>query len=141
MADLFKVIDGVFDKEVFATLTNKDLKGCAFNVQRLMSIQYPVQAANLNMMGINSADVVKSWHFQLENRFTRTPQWTKVGTAKERAAYQKTHKTVKMPERRLIVQYINHHGLDSGEFEYLKKINPEELVKEIKALDKAINSD
>lgn len=139
MADLFKVIDSVFNDGILETLSDKDLGACAYNIQRLMSIEYPIQAAKMNLNGTISANVVKSWHYMLKGRYTMTPSWTKTPTAKARLAYQKQHKQIKLPERKLIHQFMNHHKMDSKEMDFLFDTNPIDVIKEIKELNRAIN--
>lgn len=139
---LFQVLDAVFGTdEEMARISDKNLKACAFNVQRIMSIRYPTMANEMNFVGTNPSDIVKAWHHSIKHQYNATPPWSRVATARARKEYlSKRGKEVKMPDKKLVDQYMNFKDMDNKELEFLIKHNPKELIKEIKELDKALKS-
>jgi hypothetical protein len=55
-----------------------------FMVNRLSSINFPVQAAAFNHIKINPAQAVTFWQELLSKRYNRTPSWMYVKTKKEK---------------------------------------------------------
>jgi hypothetical protein len=84
-SDLFEFINGMFSKpEEFKKTKMHERGRHFFMVNRLSSINFPVQAAAFNHIKINPAQAVTFWQELLSKRYNRTPSWMYVKTKKEK---------------------------------------------------------
>ena len=59
-SEFFEILKSIFnDKQSFEDYSDLTLSRNSFMINRLMSIQYPLQANVLNILHINSADIVR----------------------------------------------------------------------------------
>lgn len=86
-SDLFDFINGMFTRPAeFKKIKMHERGKHFFMTNRLMSIQFPVQAAAFNHIKINPSQVVTFWQETLSRKYSRTPGWMYVKTRKEKEA-------------------------------------------------------
>ena len=84
--ELFEFIDSMFKKpDVFHKIKMHERSKHFFMLNRFCSIQFPVQASYFNHIKINPAQAVTFWQYLLSNKYSRTPSWMYVKTAKGKA--------------------------------------------------------
>lgn len=54
-----------------------------FMINRIMGIQYPLQANQFNKLKVDPSNVVDWWHDSLSHRFTKPPSWIFAKTIKK----------------------------------------------------------
>jgi hypothetical protein len=87
MSDLFTFINGMMAKpEEFRKTKMHERAKHFFMVNRLCSINFPVQASYFNHIRINPGQAVTFWQNLLGQRYNRTPNWMYVKTAKAKEA-------------------------------------------------------
>jgi hypothetical protein len=130
--DLFQFIDAIFKKKAEVLALSDYEKGKhAFMLNRLCSAQFPLQAAYLSQMGVNSARIVDYWINTLSKLYTSTPSffYTKTSTKKldEKKASSKNWKPTSS-DIELFCQYSNMTRRDARSyFEFF----PDDMKKEI----------
>lgn len=101
--DLFEVIGSIFvDKEKFNEYSNLTLERNSFMINRMMSIQYPLQANALNVINANAADVVKSWAIFIPQQY-KNPSF--IYTKGSKKAQEDKSKKAQMPKKSEIIDY------------------------------------
>lgn len=84
--ELFDFINSIFKKpDVFHKIKMHERSKHFFMLNRFCSIQFPVQASYFNHIKINPAQAVTFWHYLLSNKYSKTPGWMYVKTAKGKA--------------------------------------------------------
>ena len=105
-----------------------------FMLNRFMSIKYPIQALGFSNMRINGSAVSDCWHI-VANQYKRVPGWiftkTKSQTSKV-AQYE--------PDDDVLAFYLKRTMLSDKDYTFLKKMYPEELKVELKALEKQMKT-
>jgi len=87
MSDLFEFINGMTARPADFKKTKMHERGKHFfMVNRLCSIAFPIQAAAFNHIKINPGQAVSFWQTLLSAKYSRTPKWMYVSTAKGKAA-------------------------------------------------------
>ena len=81
--ELFDVIKTIFksDKE-WSKIKSVDKSRNFFMINRIMSIQFPIQANQFNHTKISPRPVVDWWHGNLSKHFTKIPPWVYTKTKK-----------------------------------------------------------
>lgn len=83
--DLFDFINGMMGKpEEFKKIKMHERGRHFFMVNRLCSINFPIQASYFNHIRINPGQAVTFWQGLLSQKYSRTPGWMYVKTKKER---------------------------------------------------------
>jgi hypothetical protein len=82
--ELFDIIKRIFDKKkpLWDEIPKNDKIRNFFMVNRIMSINFPVQANQFNKLKITPNQVVDWWHDTLSTRFTKAPSWVYTQTKK-----------------------------------------------------------
>lgn len=83
--ELFDIIKLIFNKKGWDKVSGLDKSKNFFMINRIMSIQFPLQANQFNKNKINPIPVVDWWHGSMSNYFKTVPPWI----------YTKTKKTEK----------------------------------------------
>jgi hypothetical protein len=104
-----------------------------FMLNRFMARKYPIAANRLNLNGINAAAVSDSWHL-IARQYNRVPSWIFAKTAKSKNNIKKEL------DKNLLREYCNIHKLSTKDVENLKLFYFDDLKKELKALEKQINT-
>lgn len=134
--DLFEFIDTLFSKEKYAIVPDSIKNKHFFMTQRFMSIRYPMEANNFNVIGINQVIAMDFWHMILAKRFTKKPFWIFTKTKKSKDK-EKSHKIEKM-NLKLVNFYLKNKKMDRRDFEFLKEIYPDKLHEELKRIEKTV---
>jgi hypothetical protein len=81
--ELFDIVKRIFDKKGWEKVSTNDKSRNYFMINRIMSIQFPVQANQFNKNKINPAPVVDWWHDTMSVHFKGVPQWIYTKTKKQ----------------------------------------------------------
>ena len=127
-AGLFDVLKDLFEgKELSNKYSDQELKSLGFSIQRIMSIKYPLQAQSQNVLSVNFLSVVKYWATNMKGKFVELPRWTMVATAAKRKEYQAKLGMMELPEKEVLNAFMEFHGLDKHELQFLVKHKSKEL--------------
>ena len=131
--DLTKILFSSPDK--WRTLSRGDKKKNHFMVNRLMSIQFPLQAQAFNSLKIDPVATLDAWQQFLENKYNRVPYWmyTK-GTKKKK---EEKEKKLNIKESTILL-YAKRNRLDLRAVKDAIKFFPTESAKELKKFEKII---
>ena len=82
--ELFDVIKRIFDKKdsSWEAVSNNDKARNFFMINRIMAIQFPVQANQFNHIKMSPPGVVDWWRGTLSPRYTKSPPWIFTKTKK-----------------------------------------------------------
>ena len=82
--ELFTLIKNIFssDDKVWKTVGKFDKSKNFFMVNRIMSIQFPIQANQFNKLKVVSPPVVDWWRDNLSHRYSKPPTWIYTKTKK-----------------------------------------------------------
>lgn len=134
-SDLFDFINGMFARPAeFKKIKMHERGKHFFMVNRLMSIQFPVQAAAFNHIKINPSQVVTFWQEMLSRKYSRTPGWMYVKTRKEKEA----KKTLQHVDDETIHKYCEHNKISRRDVEDGLAILGESMYKELKDFEQLI---
>jgi hypothetical protein len=83
--ELFDIIKKIFDrkKNSWDQVSNHYKSRNFFMINRIMAIQYPIQANQFNHIKVNPHSVVDWWWGTLSNRYTKQPNWIFTKTKKK----------------------------------------------------------
>lgn len=127
--DLFEVIGSIFtDKNKFEEYSNLTLDRNAFMVNRMMSIQYPLQANALNVISSNSADIVKSWSVFIPQQY-RVPSF--IYTKGSKKAQEDKNKKAQMPKKSDIIDYCLTYNISYKTVKEALTFYRDEMIAEI----------
>ena len=135
--DLFDIVKLIFtnkDKE-WDNVSNNDKNRNFFMVNRIMSIQYPIQANQFNRTKINPSKVVNCWHDTLSQSFKKPPsEWIYAKTKKTKDTKKENHSNLTETEDFIREKY----KISKREITDLKKFYPDEYYKWINDVSKQI---
>lgn len=81
--ELFDIIKTTFNKKgAWDKVSNSDKSRNFFMLNRIMSIQFPIQANQFNKLKITPYPVADWWNRTLSNHYTRVPNWIYTKTVK-----------------------------------------------------------
>lgn len=139
-AGLFDVLKDLFaGEDLQRKYSDKELKNLGFSIQRIMSIKYPMQAQSQNVLSVNMTSVVKYWAINMKGKWNYLPKWATVSTAKLRKEYQERMGEIDLPEKEVRLAFMEFHGLDQYEFQFLVEKKPKEFVDLMKEFEKNYN--
>jgi len=131
---LFDFIKVMFNQKLgYSNVSNADKKRHAFMINRFWSIKHPETAGALNILKINSVEVVNLWS-RLALNYKKIPYWFYTKTKKKKAKSL----NFKYSEE-AINKYMNIYEVDSCSLASLQKMYPNELKKELTAIEKQLN--
>jgi hypothetical protein len=131
-SDLFDFINGMFARpEEFKKTKMHERGKHFFMVNRLMSIQFPVQASAFNHIKINGAQVVTFWQEMLSRKYNRTPGWMYVKTRKEKEA----KKASQVVNDETIRKYCEVHKISRRDVDDALAILGEPMYNELKQFE------
>jgi hypothetical protein len=83
--ELFDVIKNIFssDNKKWNSIGAIDKSRNFFMINRVMSIQFPLQANQFNKLRVTPVPVVDWWRNTLSHRFTKPPSWIYTKTKKK----------------------------------------------------------
>lgn len=135
-SDLFDFINGMLAKPAEFKKTKMHERGkYFFMINRFCAINFPVQAAAFNHIKINPGQAVTFWQKLLSSRYTKTPGWMYVSTAKakekKKAAQPVSDETIK--------KYCEQFQLSRREVHEAIDLLGDKMVKELKNYEKLIS--
>jgi hypothetical protein len=135
--DLFDFIRVLFESpKSYAEIADYDKARQFFMTNRLMSINYPIQANILNHIKIPQAKAVDYWHRNMTNVYTKVPSWI-FAKGQKKAAGDKT-KSKKLPSKETIKIYLNRYGLTHRDLDDAVKLFGDSVYEPIYRLEKVL---
>ena len=127
---LFDFIDSLFNLKKYQINTAVDKRQSFFMTERMMSIHYPLQVEQLNVLDINKERIMDFWSRYLSGSYSRKPGWifTKVNPSSKKEAKKDNFSKIKQPT---IDYFLSKNMLDERDYRTLKKDYPEELLEEL----------
>lgn len=126
---LFDIVKLIFSNKEseWKSVGRNDKTRNFFMINRIMSINFPVQANQFNKLKVIPAPVVDWWRDTLSPRFTRTPQWiyTKTKKSGSESKDKETKKNYDQVEEFIRMKY----SVSKRDLETLKKFHPEKYEK------------
>ncbi len=124
--ELFDIVKRIFDKKptLWEDISKNDKIRNFFMVNRIMAIQFPVQANQFNKLKVTPNQVVDWWHDTLSSKFTRAPGWVYTQTKKSGAKKNDKSNTSKNFEDAEV--FISHKfGVSMRDLKQLKIFYPD----------------
>ena len=89
--ELFDIVKLIFSDNYksWSNVGSNEKSRNFFMINRIMSIQYPIQADQFNKLKVIPGPVVDWWHDTLSKRFSRPPQWIYTKTSKKKSEEKK----------------------------------------------------
>ena len=122
---LFDVIKLIFNNKPneWKSVGKIDKSRNFFMINRIMSIQFPIQANQFNKLKIVPAPVVDWWHDTLSSRFSKPPTWL----------YTKTKKNESIKEEVKSSEYVesfirDKYRISKRDIETIKRFYPEKYA-------------
>lgn len=125
---LFDIVKLIFSNKEseWKSVGRNDKSKNFFMINRIMGINFPIQANQFNKLKVTPAPVVDWWHDTLSTKFTRTPQWIFTKT-------KKNGSTTKSDEKKnfeVIEEFVrNKYNVSCRDLETLKKFYPVKYQK------------
>jgi len=137
--ELFDIVKSIFknDKEWGKVSRNDKVKNF-FMINRIMSIEFPIQANQFNHTKISPRPVVDWWHGTLSKHYTRSPQWIFTKTKKNEAKEKKTDDFQIDEDTEKFI--MNKFELSRRELSELKKFYPEKYKEWTKSIQDQLKS-
>jgi hypothetical protein len=125
--ELFDVVKKIFDKKEssWLSVSKMDKIRNFFMINRIMSIQFPVQANQFNKTKITPNRVIDWWHDNLSPRFTGPPKWIYTKTKKKEKETKKDtpSKNLNLEESESFIR--EKFCVSKRDLEQIKKFYPE----------------
>jgi len=120
---LFDIIKLIFNnkQKEWKSVGRIDKSRNFFMINRIMSIQFPVQANQFNKLKVVPAPVVDWWHDTLSARFSKPPIWLYTKTEKSDTTKTEEAKTSKLTESFIRDKY----RISKRDIETIKKFYPD----------------
>ena len=132
---LFDFIDSLFNSKKYQNNTAVDKRQSFFMTERMMSIHYPLQVEQLNVLDINKERIMDFWSRYLSESYSRKPGWifTKVNPSSKKETKKDNFSKIKQPT---IDYFLSKNMLDERDYSTLKRDYPEELLEELEIIQK-----
>lgn len=141
--ELFDVIKTIFKKKKdWEEVGKNDKVRNFFMINRIMSIQWPVQANQFNHTKVSPAPVVDWWHGTMSNYYSKSPSWIFTKTKKKEGKETKKIDFSEYEEAEAFV--MKRFEVSKREISDLKKFYPqkyESWIKEVASQIKSIDKD
>jgi len=123
MSNPFTVINSFFNSD-WEKITDYDKSKNFFMINRLCSIQYPIQANYFNNIKISPSSSIDFWKVLLSNKYKKTPSWTWTKTIKkEKEKKQESYKND-------VLDFIkDRYEISNREIEELQCFFPDKFKK------------
>jgi len=125
--ELFDIVKKIFiqSQSEWDKVSKNDKNRNFFMLNRIMGIQFPVQANQFNKLKVNPHPVIDWWHDSLSHRYSKTPPWIFTKTNKKESS--KGSSSMKEEEtERFLMQSLS---ISSRDLDLLKKFYPERYSK------------
>lgn len=132
---LFDFIDSLFNSKKYSTNTAVDKRQSFFMTERMLSIHYPLQVEQFNVLDINKERIMDFWSSYLSQSYSRKPGWifTKTNPSSKKTTKKDNFSKIKQPT---IDYYLAKNMLDVRDYDVLKRDYPEELLEELEIIQK-----
>lgn len=132
---LFDFIDSLFNLKKYQINTAVDKRQSFFMTERMMSIHYPLQVEQLNVLDINKERIMDFWSRYLSGSYNRKPGWifTKVNPSSKKETKKDNFSKIKQPT---VDYFLSKNMLDVRDYDTLKRDYPEELLEELEIIQK-----
>lgn len=140
--ELFDVIKKIFSRKDWDSVGKNDKIRNFFMINRIMSIQWPIQAQQFNHTKVSPAPVVDWWHGTMSNHYSKQPGWIFTKTKKDPSKEIKKIDFSQYEEAESFI--MKRFEISKREISDLKKFFPnkyESWIKEISEQLKSINKD
>lgn len=138
MVALFDFIKILFSKgPEWDKLSDQDKSRNFFMVNRYMSIKFPVQAAHLSHMRINTVEVLNYWHRNLIKTHSNVPGWVYAKTKKKESAEKASSYS---PSEDMISWYCQRNEISRKDFDRTIKLFGSTFLDELKSMEKILKS-
>ena len=131
---LFDLIKKMFSDKNWDDVGKNDKAKNFFMVNRIMSINFPLQANHFNHIKINPSSSVDWWHGTLINLYTKPPYWIYTKTKKKESQEVKSKKDYSEVENFIREKY----EISKREISDLKKFYPEKYEEWVKGVSDQI---
>lgn len=139
--DLFKFIDIFFKRgDAYDKLSDYEKSKNAFMLNRFLSIAFPTQINVMQLMKINTINVIDYWHRFLTIKYTKTPPWVYTKTKKNKDIIQEDATKKWMPNQETRNEYIKMYNLSYREYDDAMKLFPDKMIEDLKNLEQTLKS-
>lgn len=137
--ELFDIIKLIFsNNKKWDEIGRRDKDRNFFMINRIMSIQFPVQANQFNKIRIVPHNVIDWWHRALKDKYTRIPNWIYTKTIKGERIKESAELDKEYNEAEFFIR--NKFDLSKRELKELKEFYPKKYIKWIEEIDKQIKT-
>lgn len=125
--ELFTLIKNIFssDDKVWKTVGKFDKSKNFFMINRIMSIQFPIQANQFNKLKIVSPPVIDWWRDNLSHRYSKPPTW--IYTKTKKLEKEKTDSVKGLPDIEDLIR--EKYKITKKDLLQLKSFYPERYQK------------
>jgi hypothetical protein len=136
--ELFDVIKTIFkgDKD-WSKVKSIDKSRNFFMINRIMSIQFPIQANQFNHIKVTPKPVVDWWHGNLSKHFTKIPPWIYTKTKKNTEVESTSEKFFLDDETEKFI--LQKFELSKRELAELQKYHPNKFKEWATSIKEQIN--
>ncbi len=125
--DLFDIVKKIFNQSQseWDKVAKNDKNRNFFMINRIIGIQFPIQANQFNKLKVNPSPVIDWWHDSLSHRYSKVPSWIFTKTNKKETS--KINPASKDEEtEKFLMQSLS---VSSRDLALLKKFYPERYSK------------
>jgi len=135
--ELFDVVKTIFKKDKdWDKVSRNDKVRNFFMINRIMSIQFPIQADQFNHTKILPRPVVDWWHDTLSKHYTRIPGWIFTKTKKSK---NKTAPTSDIEIDKSIEEFVaNKYEVSLRDLSDLKRFYPEKYENWMRSIGEQV---
>jgi hypothetical protein len=134
--ELFDIIKNIFNQkeDVWKNVSKNDKSRNFFMINRVMSIQFPMQAHQFNKLKVSPPYVVDWWRNTLNTRFTKVPTWIYTKTQKSEKSKKNISEVNQLTEEFIREKF----QITKRDLVYLKTFYPDRYVKWIEDLSEQL---
>ncbi len=130
--ELFEVVNALFSKTAWESVSRIDKDRYFFMINRFMSINFPRQASMFNLKKIPKDAVLDYWHITMTRLYTRIPSW--VYTKGQKAAAKEKDSGFKI-EPDLLSFYCSFYQCTKNDVKMMMKFCPDILEADLKEVE------
>jgi hypothetical protein len=125
--ELFDIVKKIFtqNKSEWDKVSKNDKNRNFFMLNRIMGIQFPVQANQFNKLKVNPSPVIDWWNDSLSHRYSKTPSWIFTKTNKKESS-KKLSSINDGETEKFIMQSLS---ISSRDLDLIKRFYPERYAK------------
>jgi len=119
----------------FDKILNYEKGSNFFMLQRTFAIKYPLQAAALNLNGINHGEVVNYWAQSIGPLYSKSPSWIYQAFKEVKAKKQVERAKINNIPEEVILKWCQLNYSSKREFNEILEYCGQEFLKELKVLE------